>query len=207
MKSHAVIRLEQIMKKYIFATSFLIVSILFIVLATFKIFPCSPFSSNTGLYLYSALIQANAAIFSIIGVFFIFRLQSVQSAITNIFNGLYNENIGVRQGAYKFKNMSLEEKKIYIDSLSGDDHISNDYRTWFNYEEELEDNKSKIKTPLIVIAVLIILQIIFLVISDGINKLGFKYEISAFIIIVSFQIYVLSIVVNSILSIINRKSV
>ena len=37
------------------------------------------FSENTGLYFFSALLQANAAILAIVGVFMIFRLQSYQS--------------------------------------------------------------------------------------------------------------------------------
>jgi len=36
------------------------------------------FSDSTCLYFFSALLQANAAILSIVGVYFIYRVQSVQ---------------------------------------------------------------------------------------------------------------------------------
>ncbi len=44
------------------------------------------FSESTGFYSYSSLLQANAAILSILGIFTIFRVQSFQSAIETIKN-------------------------------------------------------------------------------------------------------------------------
>ena len=39
------------------------------------------FHPTTGLYFFSALLQANAAIFAIVGVFMIFKLEQLQSRI------------------------------------------------------------------------------------------------------------------------------
>ena len=169
--------------------------------------PSSIFSNYTGSYLFSALIQANAAIFSIIGVFYIFRLQSIQSAISNIFNALYNENISIRQKAEEFNHKNIDEKKTYAERLSGDNPISKNYRDWLEYELEKNDLRDKIRNPLFTIVILIILQIIFLIISNGIHSLGNWFETISYILIGLYQIYVLVVVVHSIISIINRKNV
>jgi hypothetical protein len=195
------------MKKYILTILILVISIIFLIYLSTKLELSTTFSENTGLYLFSALIQANAAIFSIVGVFYIFRLQSIQYTITNIFNALYNENINIRQVAEDFKIKNIDDKKVYVGKMTGNDHISNYYRNWLEYELEQNEIKNKIKNPLIAITLLIVLQIFFLIISHGIHLLGVLFEIISFALIGLFQIYILIIVVYSILTIINRKSV
>lgn len=53
--------------------------------------------SSTGLYFYSALLQTDAAILAIIGLFITFKLQAIQSTILTlrqrITNVIYAENI------------------------------------------------------------------------------------------------------------------
>jgi hypothetical protein len=72
------------------------------------------FSESTGFYLYSSLLQANAAILSILGVFTIFRVQSIQAAIDIIKNawimprGFYHPNIDVMT---EFDNIRLGKKR------------------------------------------------------------------------------------------------
>ncbi|MBK7379640.1 MAG: hypothetical protein IPJ03_11635 [Ignavibacteriales bacterium] len=195
------------MKKYILTSLFAVISTFFLIYLIFNITLDKSFSENTGLYFFSSLIQANAAILSIIGVFYIFRLQSIQVAISNIFNALFYENITIREGAEDFKNKSLDDKKTYVSRLTAHDHISNSYRNWLEYEIEQNDIKERIKNPLITITVLIILQVIFLIISNGIHSLGIWSEIITYLIVGLFQIYVLVIVVKSIILIINRKNV
>lgn len=195
------------MRKYLLTMILSIISISFLVYIFLKILACPSFSEYTGLYFFSTLIQANAAIFSIVGVFYIFRLQSIQSAIANIFNALYNEDPNIRRMAQEFNIKIIEDKKSYVESISGNDYISNYYKNWLNYELDLNDIKIKIKQPLVTIMVLIIFQILFLLITNGLHTLGFLYEMIAFIIVTLFQIYVLINVVSSIISITNKKNV
>lgn len=195
------------MKKYFITFLLSILSICFFIYLIIKMDSSSVFTDFTGLYLFSALIQANAAIFSIIGVFYIFRLQSIQSSISNIFNALYNENIGIRQHAEEFNHKDIDGKRAYSEKLTGDDPISKNYRDWLEYELEKNDLRDKIRNPLFTIVILIIIQIVFLIISNGIHSLGNWFEIISYLLIGLFQIYVLIIVVNSIISIINRKNV
>jgi len=195
------------MKKYILTFLLTVLSISFFIYLIFNITLSQTFSENTGLYFFSALIQANAAIFSIIGVFYIFRLQSIQSAISDIFNALYNENINIREYAEQFKNKNSDDKKLFVNKLSVEDPISNYYKNWLEYELEQNDIKDKIKNPLITTVILIVLQIIFLIISNGIHSSGIWFESISYLLIGLFQIYVLVIVVNSIISIIKRKNV
>ena len=39
------------------------------------------FSDNTGLYFYSALIQSNAALFTVAGIFVMYKLDSLEQTI------------------------------------------------------------------------------------------------------------------------------
>lgn len=50
----------------------------------FLIFLLSRISELTGFYFFSALLQADAAILGILGVFIIFRFQNLQNYIQNL---------------------------------------------------------------------------------------------------------------------------
>ncbi len=54
------------------------------------------FTENTSLYFYSALLQANAAIIALVGLYTIFHLQNVNSTIEIIKSSLVNENPRIR---------------------------------------------------------------------------------------------------------------
>ena len=75
------------------------------------------FSNTTGLYLFSALLQANAAIIAIVGVFGIFRIQSLQSKIEYIKQVLLqpggrHSGDGMRSiSVHEFDELTIGEKE------------------------------------------------------------------------------------------------
>ena len=103
------------------------------------------FDVSTGMYYYSSLIQANAAIISIFGVFYIFRLQSIQSAISEIYDSLCRINTNIQNSARSFRQMTFEQKKIKIASYREDNEIVFEYKKWFKYESIIDDTKTNLK--------------------------------------------------------------
>ena len=156
------------------------------------------FTENTGLYLFSSLIQSNAAIISIFGVFYIFRLQSLQSAISEIYESLCNINTAIKDAAREFRHLSLGKKKTKIDSYREDNEIVIEYKKWYEYEKSFNTIKILIKKPTVIIITLISIQIVFLVFSNNIHMLGVVYELISFILIAVFQIYVLVLLCKTI---------
>lgn len=72
---------------------------------------------NTGLYFYSSLLQANGAILAIVGVFFIFRIQSLQSTVEGNYLTLLMSCVNdfERKFYHSFRNHGLEEKIIDVE--------------------------------------------------------------------------------------------
>lgn len=91
---------------------------------------------NTCLYLFSALLQADGAIISIVGIFVIFKIQSLQSQIETIKNYLLSTNHGTT--AIEFESDSVTHDRIL--KQSGNPR----YQKWENINKEIA--KCKIKT-------------------------------------------------------------
>ena len=178
-------------KEYWLFFLFVIISVIVLLMIFTKNEFVFSFSENTGLYLFSSLIQSNAAIISIFGVFFIFRLQSLLSSISEIYESLLNTNSAVANGAREFRHLSIEEKKAKVDNYKKENDIILEYKKWYKYEKSVIGIKNLIKKPSIIIITLISLQILFLILSNDIHKLGFQYELICFILVTIFQIYVL----------------
>jgi hypothetical protein len=108
------------------------------------------FSDSSALYLYSALLQANAAILSLFAIFVIFRIQSLASSIdTRKF--VLGSDLGRHVAAAdinSFEIMSIQDKKSYIDCRQGKGiPILAHFEAWVSYEEKIEHLKHTIITP------------------------------------------------------------
>jgi len=167
---------------------------------------CFHFTENTGYYFFSSLLQANAAIFSIFGVFFIYRLQTLNSSISEIFNSLImtaGSSIG-REEAQKFKNLTLEDKEKNLIKYKDSNHVwSHEFINWYNYEKKIEIIKPLIKKPTIILITLIIFQAAFVLLSSDIHSIGLILEITTFIINLFCEAYILIILGQTIFQIID----
>ena len=90
-----------------------------IIIQKLEIFFSRFFYEYTSIYLYSALLQANAAILAIVGVFGIFKIQSIQTKIDFLKNGLTSPpNTGWHPDDMdNFEKKSPEEQKIQISTI------------------------------------------------------------------------------------------
>jgi hypothetical protein len=114
------------------------------------------FSSNSAFYLYSALLQANAAILSIVAIFVIFRIQSLASAVDAKRSAL-SQDFGVHISAHDidlFDRISLEKKKEWIETETGEGRLAGllpHFGAWLRYSEDIGKLKRHIVLPTVVI--------------------------------------------------------
>ena len=161
------------------------------------------FSANTGLYLFSALLQANAAIFAIVGVFGIFRIQSLQSKIEFFKQGLIqpkgrsNRTEMLSEDIIKFDNFNLKDKTNYIEDSKTDDIFKPLLRSWLNTETIIINFKSIIVSSMIYIGIGIIINTFFLINSNTIHK---YFTIEAVIFLLTF-IYEIVLIIMLIIQI------
>ncbi|MDP8227046.1 MAG: hypothetical protein P9L89_05350 [Candidatus Celaenobacter polaris] len=156
-------------------------------------------------YLYSALIQANAAIFSISGVFYIFQMQNLRNARESSIQELrmldrYRRNSDRKVTEYL--NTPLQQRISEIkDPNNGIFNITKSKIN--NYEGLIIKNKSKIFLPLIFMTFSIFVEIISLVLTNQMynsSKLVTYYicffniiiELSLIIIVSGFIIHLLN---------------
>lgn len=169
--------------------TFLLLGLIFFII--FKIRFGFHFTENSGYYFYSSLLQANAAIISIFGVFFIYKVQSLHSAISDIFNSICQISSTAMDYALKFKAMDLEQKKERLKAYNRDDPVSKFYKQWYEAVVDLVKIKEKIIKPSILLTTAIILQSIFLLLSNDIHLQGSDYEFISFLLTIFYESYVL----------------
>ncbi len=158
------------------------------------------FDVNTGLYLFSALLQANAAIFAIVGVFGIFRIQSLQSKIEFFKQGLiqpkgrFNRTEMSSEDIIKFDEFTLEEKADYIKNSEIDDNFIPLLRSWFNTETIIINFESIIIISMIYLGIGIIINIFFLIYSNTIHKF-FTIEAVIFLLTFIYEIVLINMLI------------
>ncbi|OGU33642.1 MAG: hypothetical protein A2068_10190 [Ignavibacteria bacterium GWB2_35_6b] len=154
---------KNINKIIIVISIIVVISIYFFVHIFAKSFP-EFFSENSSFYFYSSILQANAAIFSIIGVFFIFRFQSLQSSIDTIKSSLISDQgrKSFPSEIVEFDNLQLCEKREKINNGSVNKAIIKSLSLWTEREEYLASFKQLIKKPAYIITCGIFLESISL---------------------------------------------
>lgn len=109
-------------------------------------------SDTVLLYFFSASFQGLAALLGLLGVFAIFRLQQLGSAIDGVRNLLYGDrgkSIWPSE-IEKFERLSHHEKKIYIDKLDPKIYESTLLplmRSWFEAERQIINLRNKMWKP------------------------------------------------------------
>jgi hypothetical protein len=142
----------------------LVISVLFILCYLFlgKIIYYFPnfFSDNSSFYFYSSILQANAAIFSIVGVFYIFKIQSLQSSLDIIKTGLMNDQgrNSWPQEIMEWDRLPLDEKESKINDGTANKHILKSLIFWATTERKIYTFKKVIIFPSVLLAFGILLE-------------------------------------------------
>jgi hypothetical protein len=143
------------------------------------------FSTSTSLYFFSAFLQANAAILSIVGLFIIFKIQSLQSLIDII----------------EFANSDLKEKQKKYAKISYDKYTMKKLSEWIEKENRIIDIKDMIKIPTILLSIGIITSGIGLIFSNFLHNSSFQYEASVLYSFLLYEIFTLYFVIKIIFKI------
>ncbi len=120
-------------------------------------------------YFFSAVLQANAAILSILGLFAIFKIQNLQASSANIRNFLISEGGRFLQlGAIiEFDIKSTVDKKKYLESSNNlNSSRVQLLREWIRNDEQIRNISKSIKLPIFLLIIGIILPMFYLVLGD-----------------------------------------
>jgi len=134
------------------------------------------FSKNSGLYFFSSLLQADAAIFAIVGIFVIYKLQSVQSKIDSIRNYLLGQ-IGKTTDeleVQKFDELTTEQKMNFEPST---DKLGLLYNKWARLENANDFVKLVVRTPTLFIFIGLTFNSFGLTFASFIHNAGYCVEI------------------------------
>jgi len=166
----------------------------------------------TGLYFYSALLQADAAILAIIGLFVTFKLQTIQLIINNLRERitalLYSEEnprerirmLGIIKN---FDESSLREKSEFAERHKQEQAGSLSYLIdEIPYNEKMEILKKGFIAPSYFIAILISLCIVGIILASTIHSLSCLLEVTTFCFVGFLHILMFFSVVQRIKSII-----
>lgn len=162
------------------------------------------FSSNTGFYLYSAVLQANAAIISIIGVFSIFKIQSYKSSVDILKNSLMADK-GMHshpRTIVKFDNFSLDKKRSKIGSKPFNGYIEPQLQDWISKEENIKKILYHVKNPIILLLIGILLPAVLIVLNTKISECNINFIAQVYYYYIIFEIIILFSVIKSIFVII-----
>lgn len=189
------------LKKYKVFLLILTISVAVLIFVLFRMNFSLVFTENTGFYFYSTLIQSNAAIISIFGLFYIFKLQSIRSTIEEHYNSMIGVNIIVNEEVRKYRFSTMKEKKEIIDNYPKNDDVLQKYIKYYSLEESIVDIKQKMKFPTIAIIILISFETLFLLICSSIHNLGSFYEFIVFSVVLIFQVYILIVLGKAIIDV------
>jgi len=162
------------------------------------------FSENTGLYLYSALLQANAAIITLVGFFSIFTIQSIHSKINTIQSSFIA--IGHGNKIRWFDGLNLKDKEIETQKMIDEDYFIS-YNRWVINLKQIKKVKYGIILPTLLLGIALISDIIFLFLSSSLHEKYPDSEIYYAFINSAYEIIIIIVISYKILSMILSKSV
>jgi len=156
----------------------------------------------SGLYFYSALLQANAAIIALIGLYTIFRIQAAYTTIESLKSFLLAEHSGIREDALLFDSMNFKEKTEEIKKYTANDGLSKAYRRWHGQNRLIIKNKRGIIFPTILLGVALIADSFFLFITPTLHSNSPTQELICGYINLSYEIFVIIVISWKIISLV-----
>ena len=164
------------------------------------------FTDSSGLYFYSALLQANAAIIALIGLYTIFRIQVAYTTIESLKAFLLAEHSGIRDSALRFDSMDFKEKTEQIKKYTGDDSLSKAYRRWHNQIELISQHKRGIIFPTVLLGIALVSDSIFLFLTSSLHHSDINIEINWAIANLIYEIFLVIVISYRVIKLVTNKS-
>jgi len=161
------------------------------------------FSDNSSFYFFSSLLQANAAILSIVGVFFIFRIQSLQSAVDIVKSNLMSDrgHSSWPQEIMAWDNLPIEEKESQLKNDKANKYIQPALNYWTTKERHVHNLKKGIIIPSILLGVGIVLEALSLFSANYLHNYHLVLEYYLSYINLLLELLIVFVVVKSIIEI------
>ena len=145
------------------------------------------FSESTGLYFYSSWLQANAAMFAIVFIFAVYKLQSLQNGRSDINNEI------MMRGTYAIID---ETRRMFIDPLTRqdaidlvqDDYWKNKLIEWRELIIDEENIRNWVKPIFKLLLFSLVANGVMITVSSNLHKLGFYFEAIPIFVVLIFQI-------------------
>ena len=205
------------MKKILAILKTNVIGVIFLLFAAIVFFTnipslnnCDSYLIGTGLYFYSSLLQANAAIISIVAIFFIFRVQSLHLATEGYYNALIAscENNLEKKLYHIFRSHSLKEKIEDVEKGNFNESFHKDIMlSCIDNIKVVNKTKGSIIFPMIILSIAIIINISGLLLTNFLHSLGSIIEIKFFSIVFLFQIYCLATLIKGVYKSINFNAI
>jgi len=154
------------------------------------------FYDYTSIYLFSALLQANAAILAIVGVFGIFKIQSIQTQIDFLKNWLtFPDGRRIMNGwspkdVFNFENRSNVEQNEQI-SGTKTEIIKSMLESWMVYKKKIQDIKPIIINSSLILGIGIIVDSVGIICSKLIHDFPPALELVILVLVLLFHIYLI----------------
>ncbi|MDP8267205.1 MAG: hypothetical protein P9L97_00630 [Candidatus Tenebribacter davisii] len=158
------------------------------------------FYEYTSIYLFSALLQANAAILAIVGVFGIFKIQSIQNKIDFLKNGMTDPILigGLHaDDVEKFEKMPYEELWIQISKISNS-VVKSLFTNYMEYKQQIIYNKQIILNSTKILGFGVLIDALCLIFSKIIHTSSSLLEFCLVMFIFIFHIFIIIYTVKSI---------
>lgn len=170
------------------------------------------FSENTSFYFFSALLQGNAAIISLLFIFLLHKLQSLQNQIDLTRENLTRIAVGISiwvEDIIKFDNYSINEKRTFLEERKNkiDSQQTLPLLTkWLQCEEETKKLKDKAKPFLCLLSLSIIIFALGIIFANSIhtNKCIWVESVCLFLGLI-FEIFILFELIDKSFKIFNKN--
>ncbi|MDP8201494.1 MAG: hypothetical protein P9M11_05075 [Candidatus Tenebribacter burtonii] len=147
------------------------------------------FYEYTSIYLFSALLQANAAILAIVGVFGIFRIQSIQTKIDSMKNWVTSTKTGFDpDNMDDFDKKTPEEQKNQISNIH-ESPLNKILTNILKYNYEISLIKPIIISSSKLLGFGIIIDAIGIICSKTIHNCSSIFELLILVLVLLFHIY------------------
>ena len=168
----------------------------------------------TGLYFYSALLQGNASLLAILGVFVIYRLQDLKSSVSNIrdfFLGYGVLHGSSRELVQEFDLASISEKKDQLTKVpdypaeKGGTTFRKQFSLWIDYEVMIAETKNHIFWPTISLGGVIAISMIGIILAKHIHTSSVGLELTLFLIIAFWNLLTIGSIIYRVIQSIKTK--
>lgn len=148
------------------------------------------FYEYTSIYFYSALLQANAAILAIVGVFGIFKIQSIQTKIDSMKNWISSNTGWEPDNMDDFDKKTTGEQKNQISNIH-ESPLNGILTNILEYNDEIIIIKPMIISSSKLLGFGIILDAIGIICSKLIHNSSFVLEFVVLVLVLLFHIYLI----------------